>query len=239
MPAQLGLAFVAGLLSVLSPCVLPLLPLVLGAAAAQHRFGPIALAGGLIVSFVAIGLFVATIGFAIGLDSDALRIPAAVLLVLTGLVLMVPGAQSRVAVAAAPIGRWAEARFGGMPRTGLGGQAAVGLLLGAVWSPCVGPTLGAASLLAAESRDLYRAGLTMTLFAAGAAGPLLLFGALSRGVLMRWRTRMMRAGHAAKVGLGAMLVLTGALTASGADRRLEAALVDWSPAWLTTITTRY
>jgi hypothetical protein len=52
-----------GLLSLLSPCILPLLPIVLGAAASEHRMGPAALAGGVALSFVAIGLFVATAGF--------------------------------------------------------------------------------------------------------------------------------------------------------------------------------
>jgi hypothetical protein len=56
----LALAFVAGILSILSPCVLPILPIVLGAAASAHRWGPVVLAMGLAVSFVAIGLFVAT-----------------------------------------------------------------------------------------------------------------------------------------------------------------------------------
>jgi cytochrome c-type biogenesis protein len=64
------LAFVAGVLSILSPCVLPILPVVLGAAASQHRLGPIALASGLSISFVGIGLFLATIGHAIGLDAE-------------------------------------------------------------------------------------------------------------------------------------------------------------------------
>ncbi|MGU3423203.1 cytochrome c biogenesis protein CcdA, partial [Methylobacterium sp. D54C] len=68
MATAFGLAFLAGILSVLSPCVLPLLPLVLGAAASEHRLGPAALPAGRAQSFVAIGLFVATVGFAIGLD---------------------------------------------------------------------------------------------------------------------------------------------------------------------------
>ena len=63
-------AFLAGILSVLSPCVMPLLPLVLGAAASEHRYGPAALAAGLCFSFVALGLFLATIGFALGLDGE-------------------------------------------------------------------------------------------------------------------------------------------------------------------------
>ena len=97
--ASFGLAFLAGILSVLSPCVMPLLPLVLGAAASEHKLGPAALATGLAISFVAIGLFVATVGFAIGLDGDVFRKVAAVLLLLVGIVLMVPVAQVRLATA--------------------------------------------------------------------------------------------------------------------------------------------
>src|SRR4030081_2550617 len=67
------LAFVAGLFSVLSPCVLPLVPIVLGAAVAEHKLGPVALAVGLALSFTAIGMFVATIGYTIGLDGDVFR----------------------------------------------------------------------------------------------------------------------------------------------------------------------
>lgn len=239
MLASLGLAFLAGLLSVLSPCVLPLLPLVLGAAASEHRLGPAALASGLAVSFVAIGLFVATIGFAIGLDAGVFRIVAAVMLILIGLVLMIPAAQTRFSVAASPIGDWAERRFGGFSTAGLAGQFGVGLLLGAVWSPCVGPTLGAASLLASQGQNLGAVALTMLIFGFGAALPLLLLGSLSREVLMRWRDRMMGLGKGLKAALGLVLVLTGMMIATGLDKKAEAVLVEASPDWLTTVTTRF
>ncbi len=238
MVATLGLAFLAGLLSVLSPCVLPLLPLVLGAAASEHRLGPAALAGGLALSFVAIGLFVATIGFAIGLDAGVFRVAAAILLVLVGLVLMVPVAQTRLAAAAGPVSDWTERRFGGFSTAGLAGQFGVGLLLGAVWSPCVGPTLGAASLLASQGRDLGTVALTMLLFGLGAALPLLLLGTLSREVLMRWRDRMMGLGKGLKAALGLILVATGLMIATGLDKAAETALVNASPDWLTALTTR-
>ena len=145
---------------------------------------------GLALSFVVIGLFVATVGFAIGLDAGIFRTGAAIMLILVGLVLMVPAAQTRLAVAAGPMSNWTENRFGGFSTAGLPGQFGVGLLLGAVWSPCVGPTLGAASLLASQGRDLGVVALTMLLFGLGAALPLLLLGTLSREVLMRWRDRM-------------------------------------------------
>lgn len=238
MAATFGLAVLAGLLSVLSPCVLPLLPLVLGAAASEHRLGPAALAAGLALSFVAIGLFVATIGFAIGLDGDLFRTVAALLMVGIGLVLLLPAAQTRLAVAAGPVGNWAERRFGGFSTAGLAGQFGVGLLLGAVWSPCVGPTLGAASLLAAQGRDLGAVAMTMLLFGLGAALPLVLLGTLSRQVLLRWRDRMMRAGRGLKAALGLILVVTGLAVALGYDKAIETILVNASPDWLTRLTTR-
>src|ERR1700680_1473175 len=102
MFATLGLAYLAGALSTLSPCVLPLLPIVIGSAASAHRLGPLALALGLASSFVVVGLFAATIGFSIGIDADVFRMVAAALMILVGLVLIVPLFQSRLALAAGP-----------------------------------------------------------------------------------------------------------------------------------------
>ncbi len=239
MIGTIGLALLAGVLSVLSPCVLPLVPIVLGTAASEHRLGPVALAGGLALSFTVVGLFVATIGFAVGLDAGLFRTAAALLLVGIGGVLMLPSLQARLAVAAGPVGTWTEERFGGFSTSGLSGQFGVGLLLGAVWSPCVGPTLGAASVLAARGESLGAVALTMLAFGIGAALPLLGLGLLSRDALMRWRNRMMATGRGLKGVLGMLLVGAGLLILTGLNKRLESWLVDVSPDWLTALTTRF
>lgn len=235
----IGLAFLAGALSILSPCVLPLLPIVLGTAASEHRLAPAALAAGLAISFVVIGIFVATIGFAIGLDTGVFRAISAVLLIAVGLLLLVPSLGAQVAGAGGPVSNWMEGQFGGFAATGLWGQFALGLLLGAVWSPCVGPTLGAASLLAAKGENLAQVALTMIAFGIGAALPLILLGLVSREAFMRWRGRLMEAGNSGKALLGGLLVAIGLLIATGLDKRLETALVDASPAWLTRLTTQF
>jgi cytochrome c biogenesis protein CcdA len=235
----LGLAFLAGALSVLSPCVLPLLPIVLGTAASEHRLGPVALAAGLALSFTAIGLFVATVGFAMGLDTDVFRTVSAILLIALGVLLLVPRLQEQFAVAAGPVSQWAGGYLDNFAATGLAGQFGLGLLLGAVWSPCVGPTLGAASLLAAKGENLGQVALTMLIFGIGAALPLMLLGFLSREAMQRWRSRLMEAGKGGKTLLGVLLLAIGLLIATGLDKRLEAALVDASPDWLTNLTTRF
>src|SRR3979409_1575033 len=113
MIATLGLAYLAGVLSTLSPCVLPLLPLVIGAAASAHRLGPLALALGLASSFVVVGLFVATIGFSIGIDADVFRTVAAGLMILVGVVLILPSLQARLALAAGPVSNRAAESLAG------------------------------------------------------------------------------------------------------------------------------
>jgi cytochrome c biogenesis protein CcdA len=235
----LALALLAGVLSTLSPCVLPLLPIVLGAALTEHRYGPVALAAGVAISYVAVGLFVATVGFAIGLDQDIFRNVAAALLIIIGAVLLLPRLQAQLAVAAGPFGNWAQGQTDGMSRRGLSGQFALGLLLGAVWSPCVGPTLGAASVLAAQGKDLGAVATTMIAFGIGAAAPLIVLGMASREALMHWRDRLLKAGKGGKYALGAILLAVGVLIVSGLYRTLETVLVDASPAWLTQLTTRF
>ena len=233
----LALAFAAGVLSILSPCVLPLVPIVLGVAVAVHPFGALALAAGLAVSFTVLGLLLALVGFGLGIDAGTFRLIAALIMVLLGAVLLVPSWQARLAVAAGPVSGWADRQSADLAVSGMAGQFVIGLLLGAVWSPCVGPTLGAASLLAAQGQDLLRVTLTMALFGIGAGLPLVLIGLLSRTTLMQVRSRLMSAGKLGKGVLGAALIVIGAAIVSGVDKKIEAWLVEASPEWLTRLTT--
>ena len=237
--AATGLAFLAGILSTLSPCVLPILPIVIGAAVAKHKFGPHALAVGLSLSFVVVGLLLATAGIALGVDADAFRTAAAVVLILVGGVLLAPRIQDRFALAAGSLSNWTESWYGGISTEGLGGQFALGVLLGAIWIPCVGPTLGAASLLAAQGKSLGQVALTMIIFGLGAALPLMLLGLVSREAFARWRGRLLSAGSAGKAVMGAVLVVTGLLIVTGYDKTIETILVEASPEWLTRLTTRF
>ena len=159
------------------------------------------------------------------------------LLIAVGVLLLVPKLQAQFALAASPVSNWVDDNFGGITATSLAGQFGLGLLLGAVWSPCVGPTLGAASILAAKGENLGQVALTM--LGIGAALPLMLIGLLSREAMMRWRGRMMEAGKGGKMLLGVLLVAVGLMVATGLDKRLETILVDASPAWLTELTTRF
>jgi cytochrome c-type biogenesis protein len=235
----LALAFAAGILSILSPCVLPLVPIVLGAAVTAHPLGAVALAAGLALSFTGLGLMLALAGFGLGIDAGTFRFAAAAVMIALGAILVVPSWQARLASAGSPVSAWADRHLSGFASSSLAGQIAIGLLLGAVWSPCVGPTLGAASLLASQGHDLTRVGLTMGAFGIGAGMPLVLLGLLSRATLMRMRGNLMSAGKLGKALLGAAFIVIGLAIVSGADKRVEAALVEASPQWLTDLTTSF
>lgn len=232
----LVLAFAAGLLTILSPCVLPLAPIVVAGARARGSAGPLALAAGLALTFGIVGGALASLGFAA--DVPGLRAASAVVMVLVGLAMLVPVLNVRAERALAPLSGWADRLAHRLPAAGLLGQFAAGMVLALAWAPCVGPTLGAAFALAASGGSLVAAIATMTVFAAGAALSLLGVG-FGLGLLAA-RGRMM-ARRAARVGqgaLGAAFILVGAVILSGADRAVEGRFVQAMPDWLVTFATR-
>lgn len=148
---DLILGYGAGLLTLINPCVLPVLPIVLATALQADPRGPLALAAGMSLAFVTLGLGVATLGRSVGLGEEQVGQAAAVLMILFGLVLLVPRFSAGFATATAGMSARADAGMDEIDRSGVKGQFIGGMLLGAVWSPCVGPTLGAAISLDRKS----------------------------------------------------------------------------------------
>lgn len=234
-----GFGLLAGLLSTLSPCVLPILPILLGSATAAHPRAPLALAGGLALSYAVIGTLIAWLGAAIGLDTTIFRTAGAVILGVLGLVLMSTSLQQRFATATSGIGDTGNNFISTLNLNGLRGQFVIGLALGIVWSPCVGPTLGAAIVLASQGAHLPQVALLMGVFGLGAALPVIALAYLSRAAMMKVRGQLMQAGKTGKTILGLIMVTIAVMILSGADKPLEAWLVQISPDWLTALTTRF
>jgi len=231
------LAFVAGALTILSPCVLPLVPVVLASAGQRHRLGALALAGGLVASFTIVGFVVAAFGARLGIDTDQLRTSGALILGAAGVFLVVPKLQDFVADAASPLVAWAGERQQSFDTGGLFGQGAIGVLLGLVWSPCVGPTLGAAIALAAQGKELSRVALTMAAFGTGIAAVLLFIALLGRSLFQRVRHGLAGNAKIAKIALGGILLVVSSLILTGLDRIIEGRFVEAAPDWLVRLTT--
>ena len=229
----------AGVLSTLSPCVLPIVPILLGSAASAHPRAPLALAAGLAISYAIVGSALAWAGSSLGFDPAGFRLVGAAILGALGLVMMSGALQRRFASATAGIGDAGNQLLSRLRLDGLAGQFAIGLALGVVWSPCVGPTLGAAIVLAAQGSNLPQVATLMGVFGIGAALPLLALAYASRSAMAKLRGSMLRAGQAGKTILGASMVLVAAVILLGLDKPAETWLVERSPAWLTELTTRF
>ena len=232
-----SLSLVAGSLSTLSPCVLPLIPILLGSAVMAHRLGPFALAGGLALSFALVGIFFASLGVSLGWDQEVLRDIAAAILILFGVVLLSSFLQERFAGAASGLSGAGQSMLSKVTLNGFSGQFVLGLLLGVVWSPCVGPTLGAAIGLASQGRDLAQVSLVMALFGIGAGLPLVVLGLLSRQAMMKIRGSLLAAGKLGKQILGAVMLGLGIMILTGADKAFESWVLDVAPQWLVNLTT--
>lgn len=237
--ASYGFGLLAGILSTLSPCVLPIVPILLGSAANAHPRAPLALAGGLALSYAILGTALAWAGSALGVDTSIFRSVGAAMLGLLGFVLMSSGLQQRFAMATSGIGDAGNNLISRMPLDGLWGQFAIGLVLGIVWSPCVGPTLGAAIVLASQGTNLPQVALLMGVFGTGVALPVLALAHVSRSAMTHFRGKLLQAGKGGKRILGAVMIALAALILSGIDKPLEAWMVEYSPAWLTNLTTRF
>jgi cytochrome c-type biogenesis protein len=237
--ASYGLALVAGLLSTLSPCVLPIVPIVLGSAMNAHRRAPLAIALGLAISYATIGTALAGAGTALELDSELVRRMGAAVLGLLALVLLSTTLQERFAAATSGVANAGNQLLSRFHLGGVCGQFVVGLVLGMIWSPCVGPTLGVAIVLASQGKNLAASATLMVLFSFGAALPIVILGYISRSTVISVRGRLLQAGRAGTVALASAMLLIAIATITGSDRQGEAWLVNHSPEWLTNLTTRF
>lgn len=233
------LAFVAGVVTILNPCVLPLIPVLVTSALGQARLGPLALAAGLASSFASFGFAIVAFGFELGIDEPAVRLAAGGLLILAGAVLLLPAFQVSISAAASPLTNRANQLLTGIDGTGARGQFLIGAVLGVVWAPCVGPTLGAAIAAASQGEDLFTAFLTFLAFGTGVAASIVVFAHGSRKALAARARSLQSVARLAKPAFGVALVAVGTLVVSGLDRSLEARAAQAMPDWLIALTTRY
>lgn len=234
-----GLGFLAGVFSTLSPCVLPLLPIIMGSALQQDRLAPLALTAGFTLSFALLGGLLAGAGFMFGIDPNVFRYAAAALMAVFGLILLVPVFYSRFAMAAGSLTGGANRLAGEMDVTSRASFFGLGALLGVVWTPCTGPTLGAAVAMASQSESAMNAMVIMGIFAIGAALPLLALSYGSRQAIIGRRQQLAKLAEYGKPILGAVLVIIAILILSGLDKALETTLTQLMPEWMFDITTRF
>lgn len=225
-------AYLAGLLTLINPCVLPVLPIVLVSALNADRLGPVALAAGMSVSFVTFGVLVTAFGSSIGLTQDRLAQIGALMMIAFGVVLIVPMFAHGFERATAGMAAGADSQMNQIDASGLKGQFVGGLLLGAVWSPCIGPTLGGAIALASQGSNLGYVTLIMVCFALGVSTLILGLGLGAREAIRTRAQKLRILAEKSKPILGVTFIAVGLMLHFQLNHIIEAWALDVMPIWL-------
>jgi cytochrome c biogenesis protein CcdA/thiol-disulfide isomerase/thioredoxin len=228
MVAVLGFAFVAGILTILAPCTLPVVPLIVGAAAADGRRRLAGLLVGFGLTFVSVTVLLASALAAIGLTTATLRPAAAVVLGAIGISLALPRVGRWLDRASAPLAG-AGTRLSGRSRgTGLLGGLVLGGAIGLIWAPCVGPIMAAVIAVAVSRGPSLGAMTIASAYVAGAAIPLGLIAGWGQRASRRLRT--ISSGGRLQRSFGIAMILSALLVVSGLDVTVENGISGLLPA---------
>lgn len=230
------MSFMAGNVAVLSPCVLPAVPFIVSSALEQHKLGPIAISLGLITSFSVIGISIATFGSFLGVDQNVVRITSAWMMIVMGLAFVSLKIQNKMNIGLNHFANKANTILNGATLSGFRGQYLLGLMVGAVWSPCIGPTLGSAIALAGQSETQLQGSSLILIYGLGIVLPFLLMAYGTRH-FSQSRSKAMSLAKNGKYILGLLMIGFGVAVLTGLDKKFEGVAFDLMPqsllAWLT------
>jgi cytochrome c biogenesis protein CcdA/thiol-disulfide isomerase/thioredoxin len=235
MSALLAFAFVSGLVTILSPCILPVLPLVLSGGVGTGRGRPFGVVLGFAVAFAGFTLALTALVQSLGISPDALRYAAVGLIVLFGLVLAVPKLGQAFELATARLASWGS-RLGrpsagpGPARRGFWAGLAGGLGLGLVWTPCVGPIMASVASLAL-TRRLDGGAVAITLAYTLGTSLSMLAIMLGGRTLLERVPALARRGAAIQRVFGILLIVSGVAVGLGWDRRFQGAVLKVLPGY--------
>jgi len=208
------------------------LPIVVAASLQANKLGPAALALGMSLSFIFFGVTIAAFGHLVGLDEQHIAQAGAVLMILFGAILLVPRFSAKFADATSGMATQADTQIDALDNKSLNGQLLGGVLLGLVWSPCIGPTLGGAIALASQGENLLWATAIMTAFAIGVSTLILGLGYGARGLLMRNQDTMRKIASASRPLMGIVFIAVGVGILFRVHHMLEAWALQNLPTWL-------
>jgi cytochrome c biogenesis protein CcdA len=220
MIVLLAFAFLSGVITILSPCILPVLPIVLSGGVGGGKARPFGVLAGFVVSFTAFTLALSAIVQALGIPVDALRIVAVVLIILFGVVMLVPWLTLRFEMLTARIGRRSGSAVDSQKRNGFWSGVVVGLSLGLIWTPCVGPIMASViSLALTQHVDGGSVSITLA-YTLGTSIPMLGVMLGGRALLNKVPALTKNAGSIQKV-FGALMIVIGVAIGFGWDRQFQ------------------
>ena len=219
-------AFLAGIVTILSPCILPVLPIILsGTADLSGKKRPLGIVVGFVASFTFFTLFLSSIVSLTGLSPAFLRNLSVWILLLFGLTLFVPQMQALMERLISRLTRFAP---NGQTKHGFGGGLVIGLSLGLLWTPCVGPILASVISLAISGTVTAQAVVITLAYALGTAIPMFILMQAGSTALSRVPWLVRHTTHIQK-GFGVLMVITAMGIFFNADRSFQSYIVQKFP----------
>lgn len=210
-------AFVAGIVTILSPCILPILPIVLSGAVGGSKRRPLGIIFGFVTSFTFFTLFLTSIIKLLGIPSDSLRIFAAIVLIIFGVSLLIPNVQVLVEKLFTRLSVFAPKAN---PDAGFWGGFVIGLSIGLIWTPCVGPIMASVIALAATSQVGLGAVLVTLFYALGSSIPMFFIMIGGRGLLKKVPQLLANTDKIQK-GFGVVMIILSIAIFANLDRKFE------------------
>lgn len=235
MAVLLLFAFISGVITILSPCILPVLPIVLSGGGGGGKARPFGVIAGFVLSFTFFTLALSAIVSALGVPADFLRYAAIVLVVALGLVMLVPRLRDGFERFASRIASRGGSGAASASSSGFWGGIPVGLSLGLVWTPCVGPIMASVISVALTQKIDGGSVLIGLAYSLGTALPMLGVMLGGRALIARVPALSRNAAKIQKV-FGVVMISMGLVLALQWDRKLQTAILAAFPAYGTGLT---
>ena len=231
----IAFAFLAGVITVLSPCILPILPIILTSSIGGVNTGksrPMGVVIGFILSFTFFTLFLSTIVRLSGIPAEALRLVSVIVVAGFGISLLVPQFQVLVERLFSKLASFMPSSQG---RTGFGGGLLIGFSVGLLWTPCVGPILASVISLAITGTVTFDAFLITLAYSLGTAIPMFLIMLGGQNALRRVPWLLSNLGQIQKL-FGILMILTAIGIFFNVDRRFQTFVLNTFPQYGTGLT---
>lgn len=225
-------AFLAGIVTILSPCILPILPIILSGSVGEGKQKPIGIVIGFVGSFTFFTLFLTQLVQRTGISADALRLFSVVVIAVFGIALLLPQAQK---ISEKLFSKLSSIIPSSNNKTGFGGGLIIGLSLGLIWTPCVGPIIASVITLAATSSVGAGAAIITLSYSIGTAIPMFAIISGGRSLLQKFSFLSQNTGKIQKL-FGIIMIVTAIGIYFNFDRQFQSYILDTFPQYGTGLT---
>ncbi|MFH1535416.1 MAG: cytochrome c biogenesis protein DipZ [Patescibacteria group bacterium] len=225
-------AFIGGVVTILSPCIMPILPIILSGSVGGGKKKPLGIVFGFILSFTFFTLFLTSIVNILGISADFLRNLSMIVILGFGISLLVPKFQ---VVLEKLFSKLANKTPKQGESTGFGGGIVIGLSLGLIWTPCVGPILASVISLAITGSVTGSAFFITIAYSLGTAIPMLIIMYGGRQLLQKVPGLLKNTGKIQKA-FGVLMIITAIGIFFNADRSFQSYILKVFPNYGTGLT---